>query len=383
MKNILLAAFSCLLVGPALGQTPTAAAMLGRYRQALAGHVLSYDVQRIDTFPDGNVWNHRGQVVLRPQPANAVVPADFLAQRPDMGLSYYYHGTAGYELDDKARTYRATAQPFVPSLLGSPAGQLLAEELLAIDPTYQSVDYYTTTQGGVLHFRYPDQPAIDMLNRHTYLVLDAQTGLPREVKTTVVRGGGKWTTLKRFSQLRLGAPADVAALDQPGFLAAYRPAGPAPVAKAPTLQGQRAPLFALPGLAGPAVQLAAYKGHVVVLDFWETHCAPCIRDMPQLQRLQVRYQGKGVVVLGMLADDSRGAQDRAPGILKRQSATYQNVVVSKEIAAAYRVSSFPHQLVIGRTGIVELDHTGGEATAAIAAAIERALKAEVPAKNTK
>lgn len=358
--------------------------MLARYQQALAGHVLGYEVQRIDTFPSGNVWNHRGQVVMRRWPAGSALPADFLAQRPDMKLTYYYNGSAGYDLDDKTRTYRMEAKPYAPSVLGSPAGQLLAEELLAVtDSAYQSVAYSLTSQGGVLHFRYPDQPALDVLNRHTYLVLDAQTGLPREVKTTMMRGGGKWVIIKRLSQLRLDAPADVAALDQPSFRATYREAVPVPAAEAPTLQSKRAPLFALQGLAGAPVRLAAYKGRVVVLDFWETHCAPCIRDMPQLQLLQARYQGKGVVVLGMLADNSPGAQGRAPGILKRQGATYQNLVVSKEIAAAYHVNSFPHQLVIGRTGIIELDHTGGEAMAALTAAIERALNVKTPAKSTK
>jgi thiol-disulfide isomerase/thioredoxin len=313
-----------------------------------------------------------------------VVPADFLAQRPDLGLSYYYHGAAGYSLNDSARTYRLEAKPYAPGVLGSSAGQMLVEELIAIDSTYQSAEYYPTGQGGVLHLRYPDQPAVDVLNRHTYFVLDAQTGLPREVKTTVIRGGGKWTISKRISQLRLDAPADVAALDHPSFLATYQPLVPAPKIAVPTLQGRRAPLFALPGLAaGPLGRLAAYKGQVVVLDFWETHCAPCIRDMPQLQQLQARYRGKGVVVLGMLADDSPGAQSRAQGILKRQGVTYQNVLVSSTIAAAYHVNSFPHQVVIGRTGLVELDHTGGEATAVLTTAIEKALKPKLPLKLSK
>jgi thiol-disulfide isomerase/thioredoxin len=158
---------------------------------------------------------------------------------------------------------------------------------------------------------------------------------------------------------------------------------PAPAAKVPTLQGQRAPTWTLPGLAGPPVRLAAYKGQVVVLDFWETTCAPCIRDMPKLQQLQARYQGKGVVVVGMLADASSGAQGRAPGILKRQGATYQNVLVNKAIAAAYHVNSFPHQIVVGRTGIIELDHIGGEAAETLTAAIEKALKEEVSLKVSK
>jgi thiol-disulfide isomerase/thioredoxin len=358
--------------------------MLRRYRQAVAGHVLGYDVQRIDTFPDGGVWNRRGQVVMRRRPAGSELPADFWAQRPDLGMTYYYNGAAGYDLDDKTRTYQLVAKPFAPSVLGSAAGQLLAEELLAAaDSTYQSVEYYPTSQGEVLHFQYPDQPAADVLNRHTYLVLDAQTGLPREVIAKVVRGGGKWTIIKRLSQMRLDAPADVAVLNQPGFLAAYREAAPAPVAKTPSLRGQRASTWALASLAGAPVRLASYKGRVVVLDFWETHCAPCIQAMPELQQLQTRYGGQGVVVLGMLADASPGAPGRARGILKRQGATYVNVLADKKTAAAYQVAAFPRQLVIGRTGRIEFDHEGGGAGPALAAAVQKALKATGPPKARK
>jgi thiol-disulfide isomerase/thioredoxin len=384
MKMAVVLALGGLLAGPAVGQTPNAAAVLKQYRQALAGHVLGYEVQRIDTFPDGTVWNHRGRAVMRRRPAGSVLPADFWAQRPDLGLTYYYNGAAGYDLDDKARTYQLAAEPFAPSVLGSAAGQMLAEELLAAaDSTYQSVEYYPTSQGGVLHFRYPDQPAVDVLNRHIYLVLDAQTGLPREVTAKATRGGGLWTITKRLSQLRLDDPADVAVLNQPAFLATYREAAPAPVAKTPSLLGQRAPAWALASLAGAPVRLASYKGRVVVLDFWETHCAPCIGAMPELQRLQARYGGQGVVVLGMLADDSPGAPSRARGILKRQGATYTNVLADAKIAAAYRVVGFPHQLVIGRTGRVEFDHEGGEADAALAVAVQKALQATAPAKAKK
>ena len=348
--------------------------MLKRYRQAVAGHVLGYDVQRIDTFPDGGVWNNRGRVVMRRRPAGSVLPADFWAQRPDLGLAYYYNGAAGYDLDDKAHTYQLEAKPYKPSVLGSPAGQMLVEEMLAAsDSTYQSVEYYPTSQGGMLHFHYPDQPAVDVLNRHTYLLLDAQTGLPRQITVTVVRGGGKWSITKRLAQLRLDAPADVAALNQPAFLVTYRKVEPAPVAAQPTLLGQRAPAWALPALAGPGARLASYKGQVVVLDFWETHCAPCIQAMPELQQLQARYRGKGLVVLGMLADGSNGAYTRAQGILKRQGATYANILADKKTVAAYHVSSFPRQLVVGRTGIVEFDHVGGGADAALTAAVKKAL----------
>jgi thiol-disulfide isomerase/thioredoxin len=51
--------------------------------------------------------------------------------------------------------------------------------------------------------------------------------------------------------------------------------------------------------------LADYKGRGIVLNFWATWCAPCIKEMPQLDTLQVSSRDKGVVVLTVSED--RGA----------------------------------------------------------------------------
>ncbi len=50
-----------------------------------------------------------------------------------------------------------------------------------------------------------------------------------------------------------------------------------------------APSFALRDLSGKEVSLADYKGKVVVLDFWATWCAPCIRSFPAMQMAVDKY----------------------------------------------------------------------------------------------
>lgn len=50
---------------------------------------------------------------------------------------------------------------------------------------------------------------------------------------------------------------------------------------------------------GQSKGLDAFKGKVVVLDFWATWCGPCIRSMPNLRKLQDRYKDYPVVILGI------------------------------------------------------------------------------------
>ena len=63
----------------------------------------------------------------------------------------------------------------------------------------------------------------------------------------------------------------------------------------------------LAGTAAPvgagAVDLAPYRGKLVVLNFWATWCAPCQREMPLLLRVQEQYGPRGVQVVGASIDE--------------------------------------------------------------------------------
>ena len=46
-----------------------------------------------------------------------------------------------------------------------------------------------------------------------------------------------------------------------------------------------APEFTLRSTKGKKVSLSDYKGSVVLINFWATWCAPCIQELPSLQRI--------------------------------------------------------------------------------------------------
>ena len=367
--------FALLLLGagqPSFAQT--GADRLRTYRTTIAAlTAATYEVQRIDSIGPTTVWNRTGHVVLQRNAKSKLLGVSFIAHRPDLGVSYYYNSNVGFDLDDKAQTFQVVKEPYAPSVLGSPAGQLLVEEFLAIDSTYQSVTYSPSPQGGVLHLRYPDLPTVDVLNRSTDLFLDGTTGLVRVVRTSMVRGGRLWITRYLLSKVQLNAAAQTHELETPAFLAEYSPVVPAPApVAAPSLLGRPAPPFQLLSSTKTPIKLQAYRGKVVVLDFWETFCSPCIASMPKLQQLQDAYPGR-VVVMGVLLDQSKGATARASGILRRQQATYLQVVGTPAAETAYHVTAFPHYVVIGKDGKVVLDEEGGSQMEAVAATIKRAV----------
>jgi len=57
---------------------------------------------------------------------------------------------------------------------------------------------------------------------------------------------------------------------------------------------------------GRSRNLAEFRGEAVVLNLWATWCAPCVREMPQLDRLKKTLAGDGIRVLA-LSEDRGGA----------------------------------------------------------------------------
>lgn len=66
--------------------------------------------------------------------------------------------------------------------------------------------------------------------------------------------------------------------------------------------GTAAPAINFEQQGGKTVSLADFKGKVVVLNLWATWCAPCIKEMPSLERLQQAFPAKDLAVIPVSMD---------------------------------------------------------------------------------
>ncbi len=62
------------------------------------------------------------------------------------------------------------------------------------------------------------------------------------------------------------------------------------------------PAIALPTIGGTLTTLQAFRGKLLVVNFWATWCEPCRREIPLLQRLQREHAGNGVEIVGIAVD---------------------------------------------------------------------------------
>ena len=117
-----------------------------------------------------------------------------------------------------------------------------------------------------------------------------------------------------------------------------------------------APDFTLTDAQGRPVTLSAYKGKVVLLDFWATWCGGCKVEIPWYVEFDKRYRDKGLVVIGVSMDEE-GMKVVKP-FLEKRHIDYPVVIGSDALGQQFGLQSMPLTLLIDRNGKIAVSHTG-------------------------
>ena len=117
-----------------------------------------------------------------------------------------------------------------------------------------------------------------------------------------------------------------------------------------------APDVVLQSADGTPVQLAAYKGKVLLVDFWASWCVPCKTSFPALDAIYREYQPRGLEVLAVNLDEERRSADAFLSAHPHQMTVLFDPKGTAPVA--FGVKGMPTSFVIDKTGTIRFTHMG-------------------------
>jgi len=118
-----------------------------------------------------------------------------------------------------------------------------------------------------------------------------------------------------------------------------------------------APDFTVKDSTGADLRLSAYKGKVVLLNFWATYCIPCRTEIPWFVEFDKTYRDKGFAVVGISMDED-GWEVIKP-YLAEKKINYRIGLGGEALAKTYGgLDALPETFLIDRDGRIAAHHIG-------------------------
>jgi len=147
------------------------------------------------------------------------------------------------------------------------------------------------------------------------------------------------------------------------FLLANPASGPAaaeseaPVAASQPELADELPQFSLASLTGEPTPLASWPGRPLIVNFWATWCAPCLREIPLLREFQTA--NPDVQVVGIAVDRA----DPVASFAAQMQFNYpilvgQSDAIGAATAFGIQVLALPITVSTSREGAILRIHTG-------------------------
>ncbi len=119
--------------------------------------------------------------------------------------------------------------------------------------------------------------------------------------------------------------------------------------------------FDVKSISGQKLSPAAYKGKVLLIDFWATWCGPCVAEMPNVKSVYAKYHGQGFEIVGISLDQSR---DKLDLYLEKQDIKWPQYFDGKywnnDIAVSYGVKSIPATFLVDKKGKIRYKSLRGK-----------------------
>lgn len=125
--------------------------------------------------------------------------------------------------------------------------------------------------------------------------------------------------------------------------------------------GQVAPEIELADTDGKLIKLSAFRGKVVLIDFWASWCGPCRKEMPNVVKAYAKYKGKGFEIFGVSLDKEKVNWVEA---IKTDGITWPQVSDlqqwSSSVVSLYAIQGIPYTVLLDKEGKIIAKNLRGD-----------------------
>jgi thiol-disulfide isomerase/thioredoxin len=119
-----------------------------------------------------------------------------------------------------------------------------------------------------------------------------------------------------------------------------------------------APAFKLSARGGKTIDLAQFKGQVVMINFWASWCGPCRTEMPILEDIYKKFKPMGFTMLAVNVEPDTAAAEAWLAKLSKPVTFPVAFDTDSKVSKLYKVPGLPTTVFVDRKGNVRVLHKG-------------------------
>ena len=127
--------------------------------------------------------------------------------------------------------------------------------------------------------------------------------------------------------------------------------------------------------------IAHHRGSVILVNFWATWCAPCVKEIPELMKLEEKYKTRGLKLIAVSMDEPEELESNVRPFVKKRFPGFVSYLCKESdhdkfasvIDPAWN-EIMPTNFLLDRTGKLRATLAGGKSLAEFETAITPLLE---------
>ena len=312
---------------------------------------IKYDARFNITFTRGTVWDKPGTAIIQINQADTIFGFSFWGIRKDVNESAIYKDGTGFHIINNDKKFETEQGGH--HFLGRPGGQMIYKDFFTLDSIYEEAIFSMSDTSYLIQYNYENDPKKTITDRTKSIEFDKTLLLPiRIFLSHTPEVGNKQIIIYEFSNILLNDEVDEEIDDfisdlSTYDLVTYEDPGPN------KLLNKNIPNLSLVNLMNEDEKISINTRKLTLLDFWEIWCGPCIKSLPDIQRIDSTY-GDKLVTIGFVSKNI----DNAKELITKRNISLLNLIGTDQLNEQFSVNSWPRYFLIDENGIVLEEYNG-------------------------